>query len=102
MSFGAALNALANPAPPVGKPPTVAAIPPPPNPNAAPPAYDIAHDPGWKGMVDPHDHALRNFLNGISPEERELLRAWKFGAQAPAAPIPPAAPAVVAPPAPGF
>jgi hypothetical protein len=51
--------------------------PPPLDPNAEPPAYDVAKDPGWHGLVDPHNHPLRMLLSGMSPEERELLRAWK-------------------------
>jgi hypothetical protein len=51
------------------------------------PPYDAAIDPGWKGILDPHDHELRNFLNGISPEERQMLlvRLGKAGAP----PVPP-------------
>ena len=70
--LGPAINAIANRG-------SVGAPPPPANESIAPPSYDVAHDPGWKGLVDPHNHPLRNLLNQLSPEEREVLRAWKSG-----------------------
>ena len=38
------------------------------------PAYDAAHDPSWKGYLDPSDHAFRNMLNGLDDADRQLLR----------------------------
>lgn len=54
-----------------------------------PPPYDAAVDPAWKGILDPNDHELRNFLSQLSPEERQmlLLRVGKMtGAGAPQPP----------------
>jgi hypothetical protein len=38
------------------------------------PPYDVAQDPGWAKILDPADHALRNFLNELSPEHRQMLQ----------------------------
>lgn len=46
---------------------------PPAQPHIEPAPYDVAMDAAWKGVVDPNDHELRNFLNGLSPEERQML-----------------------------
>jgi hypothetical protein len=51
----------------VGTPPAAQ-----PHIEAAP--YDVAQDPGWAKILDPADHALRNFLNEISPEQRQMLQ----------------------------
>lgn len=78
---------------------------PPAQPHVQPPPYDAATDPGWKGILDPNDHELRNILNNLSPEERQVLLKRMSGA-----PIAPAAapggvvglsapPAIAAPPA---
>jgi hypothetical protein len=52
----------------VGTPPLVAAKP---HIEAAP--YDVAMDPGWKQFLDPSDHELRNALNEMTPEVRQML-----------------------------
>lgn len=96
MAYLAQLLSRANPAigkppapnrPAIGAAPTVA----PAQSHIEPPPYDAAMDPGWKGILDPSDHELRNFLNGLSPEERQMLlvRLGKTGA-------PPAAPGAAA------
>lgn len=63
--------------PNIGAAPTVA----PAQPHIEPPPYDVAMDPAWKGILDPNDHELRNILNGMSPEERQvfLVRLGKAG-----------------------
>lgn len=71
-------------APRMQPPPPMIGAPPPLDTNAEAPAYDVSKDPGWAHMVDPNNHPLRALLSGLSPEERELLRAWKMGVQAPA------------------
>ena len=63
--------------PSIGTPGAVAA-----QPHVEAPPYDVAHDPGWHGILDPNDHPLRNFLNGLSPEERQLL-LMRLGAARP-------------------
>jgi hypothetical protein len=102
MSYLQSLASLANPSSPVGAPPRVGpnvGKPPPANPEVAPPPYDAAHDPAWKAHVDPHDHAWRNFINGLDADSRELLRgklnALSGGAPAPL-PTPPPPPAPIA------
>ena len=95
MAYLSAMQKLAAPsvgtapqprAPSIGVPPVQAHIEPAP--------YDVAMDPGWKGVLDPNDHELRNFLNGLSPEERQMLltRVGKIGgAGSPSPPMPPVA-----------
>ena len=78
------LGQLASMAEPVGAPPPPAAAgigaapaiaaPPLAVPEITAPAYDAAHDPAWKGYLDPSDHAFRNMLNGLDDSERQLLR----------------------------
>lgn len=46
---------------------------PPAKPHIEAAPYDAAQDPGWKGILDPNDHELRNFLNQIEPEQRQML-----------------------------
>ncbi len=66
--------------PAVGTPPGPAGpgglgAPPAAQPHITPAPYDVAHDHGWQkahpaiGM----DHELRNFLNQLQPEERQML-----------------------------
>jgi hypothetical protein len=61
----------------MGSPPTpgprhIGAAPPGPQ-HTEPPPYDVAHDPAWKGILDPNNAPLRSFLNEISPEQRQML-----------------------------
>lgn len=71
------LNALQSAAAPVGTPPATPApnvgTPPAAQPHVEAPPYDAANDPAWKGLLDPNDHAFRNFLNELSPEHRQML-----------------------------
>jgi hypothetical protein len=53
----------------IGAPPSVPEL----QPHIGAPPYDVAKDPAWQGIVAPDDHPLRNFLNGLSPEERQML-----------------------------
>lgn len=68
---------------------------PPAQPHIESAPYDAAIDPAWKGILDPNDHELRNFINQQSPEDRQMLlqrvakMGGKGGAQPPA--MPPAA-----------
>lgn len=78
-------------APPSAKPSPAVGTPPPPNPNAAPHPYDAANDPAWKGLLDAADHAFRNFLNGLDPDHREMLRQ-KLTTAATPSPTPTATP----------
>lgn len=88
------LNALAQLASPAGVPPPtraalIGAAPqplPPTNglpepavaaqPHVEPPPYDVAKDAAWLRYLHPHDHPMRNFLNGLSPEERQMLHGF--------------------------
>jgi hypothetical protein len=77
---------------------------PPAQPHIEPAPYDAATDPGWQGLLDPNDHEFRNFLNQISPEERQMLlkRAQTLGAKGGGAqPAPAMPPAAMPPPGPG-
>lgn len=105
MAFGQALAKLAGSggggvgAPPAPKVANIGA--PPAQPHVQPPPYDAAVDPGWKGILDPNDHELRNLLNGLSPEERQVLLKRMSGAPsiAPGAVPPGGAVGLSAPPA---
>lgn len=83
---------------PFGAPPKSATIrfntPPAAQPHVEPPPYDVAQDPGWRGLVDPNDHELRNFLNQISPEERQMLlsRLQQIGTALRPGAVPPGVP----------
>ena len=87
------------PAPNVGAPPPVPQ-------HSEPPPYDVLHDPGWKGIIDPSNKPMVQFLNELSPEHRQMLlqevMKLKGQAQRPT-PIPPQAgpmPVMGAPPIP--
>jgi hypothetical protein len=86
-------RALAASATPLGSPPAAGrAIGTPPaipaaQPHIEPAPYDVAQDPAWKGIVDPNDHELRNFLNAASPEERQMLLNRLGKGQAAAPPV---------------
>lgn len=73
------LNQLAKMSAPVGKPPAIkkpnlgAAPIPAAQPHIQPPPYDAAMDPAWKGILDPNNHDLRNLLNSLEPEQRQVL-----------------------------
>jgi hypothetical protein len=70
-SLGGQLGAPPSGAGKLGSPP--AGIPPAqPHIEGAP--YDVAKDPGWKGIIDPNDHELRNLLNEMTPEQRQILQ----------------------------
>lgn len=60
-------------------------------PHVQPAPYDAAHDPAWKPFLDPNDHELRNMLNQLSPEERQLLLRKFMERPKVMAPIPPEA-----------
>lgn len=53
--------------PPLGTPPA--------QPHVAPAPYDVAQDPGWMAAFPEiaQDHEFRNFINNVSPEERQML-----------------------------
>ena len=53
----------------IGTAPPVAAA----QPHVEPPPYDAAMDPAWRGILDPNDHELRNALNAMTPETRQML-----------------------------
>ena len=65
--------------PGIGGPPSPApgagsiSTPPPPMPSTEPPPYDVAQDPAWRGLLDSQNHAMRSFLNELSPEHRQML-----------------------------
>jgi hypothetical protein len=70
-------------------------------PHIEPAPYDVAHDPGWTGVIDPNDHAVRNFLNGLTPEERMLVLKLAQKGVPGLQPGPGAGPPGGAPPPPG-
>jgi hypothetical protein len=95
MSYLNAMAALANPvgaAPPsrasqMGPPPNLPAPQPvPAQPHVQPAPYDVMQDPGWRGLISPDHHEMRNFISGLSPEERQMLLQWatKLGSPIPA------------------
>ena len=65
------------PTSPLGNPPprgrNIGMAPVPAQPHIEAPEYDSGLDPAWHGILDPNDHALRNALNEMSPEVRQLL-----------------------------
>ena len=91
----------------VGAPPAAPAAAaggvPPAQPHIEPAPYDVATDPAWKGIVDPNDHELRNFLNQTTPEERQMLlmRLMKMGGAGAAPAAPAGAPGAMPGAAPG-
>lgn len=61
---------------------------PPPQSHVEAPPYDAALDGSWKHYLNPHDHAFRNHINGMSPEERQMLLN-KMAEQRSLPPLPP-------------
>lgn len=47
--------------------------PPPPAPHVTPPPYDAALDGAWQNYLEPNDHAFRNVLNEMDPDQRQLI-----------------------------
>ena len=77
-AFTPAVNRSFAPPPPIlGNPPprgrNIGMAPVAAQPHIEAPSYDSGLDPAWHGILDPNDHALRNALNEMSPETRQLL-----------------------------